>query len=180
MKTLHQKSNFYFNISNSFKSQFMIPVFNNCIIKAKEEWDDYNEAYHFSQLVNTLQQNKDITTDYHYLLKDDSYVGIMMISYGSNNTTNMSLPNSIHMKQNSIVLNYFHISQEGRGNGEYWLRNIIIPYYKNKGFKTLYVKSSHSKVFSLYSRLGVEIAQYQSISDNNIHVRSGKVFEITL
>ncbi|QKY68720.1 hypothetical protein [Lentibacillus sp. CBA3610] len=79
-----------------------------------------------------------------------------------------------------LIFNYFHISQEGRGNGERWLKKVIMPYYKLKEYKAIYLKSSHPKSFSLYSRLGVEIGSYESNSDNHLMTRKGKIFKIPL
>ena len=42
----------------------------------------------------------------------------------------------------------------------------------------LYLKSSHSKAFSLYQRLGEEIGSYQTLSDNGEFKRTGKIFKI--
>lgn len=143
-------------------------------------WDDYNEVYHCCNLIENDRNNKDM--DFHVIMKDKKYLGITLVSKGNiDYKTFFNEP--IPLNENNIdvlIFSYFHISQEGRGNGQIWFRDIIMPYYKSKNFKTIYVKSSHQKVFSLYSRLGEEIGEYTSSSDNQLFVRKGKVFKITL
>lgn len=86
----------------------------------------------------------------------------------------------IEEKDNEVLIfNYFHISKEGRGKGEAWFKNII-KYYNKKNYKAIYLKSSHPKVFSMYNRLGKEIGQYYSKSDNDLFERKGRVFKICL
>lgn len=77
-----------------------------------------------------------------------------------------------------VIFNYFHIASEGRGNGSFWLKEVILKYYQGKGMKKAYVKSSHPKVFPLYQRLGSQIGSYTSFSDNQLFERQGKVFEL--
>jgi hypothetical protein len=180
MVTLMTKGVYDFNVTSDYHSQFMIPILENTIVKAREDWDDYHEAFHFTKLVNETRQNKKVTVEYHSIMNKGTCVGIAMIRYGSSKANDVSLPSNIGIKENSIVLNYFHIAPEARGNGTYWLKEIILPYYKKQGFTYAYIKSSHSKVFSLYERLGLEIDEYYTYSDNYLYERKGKVFVITL
>ncbi len=120
--------------------------------------------------------------DFHVMMRDDKYLGIALVSRGSIDY-NIFFKEPILISENKneiLIFNYFHISQEGRGNGQNWFRDIIIPYYKSHIFKALYVKSSHPKVFFLYSRLGEEIGEYTSSSDNRLFERKGKIFKISL
>ncbi|MFJ8234132.1 hypothetical protein ACIQ34_00140 [Ureibacillus sp. NPDC094379] len=120
--------------------------------------------------------------DFHLMLRDGKNVGIALVTNGIIDfKTFFKEPLTINDNMNDVLIfNYFHISQEGRGNGQIWFRDIIMPYYKLKKFKTIYVKSSHQKVFSMYSRLGTEIGEYTSNSDHHLFVREGKVFKINL
>lgn len=55
-----------------------------------------------------------------------------------------------------------------------WFKNII------KYYKAIYLKSSHPKVFSMYNRLGKEVGEYSSKSDNDLVEGKGKIFKIFL
>lgn len=55
-----------------------------------------------------------------------------------------------------LVFNYFHVAPSERGVEGPWLKDVILPHYAAQGYRAIYVKSSHPKVFSLYSRLGTE------------------------
>ena len=119
--------------------------------------------------------------DFHTLTKNDNYIGIALVTYGNIDfNIFFNTPLNIEEKENEILIfNYFHISSDARGNGSLWIKEII-NYYKNKKFKSIYLKSSHEKVFSLYNRLGIEIGQYNNWSDNHLFLRQGKIFKISI
>jgi hypothetical protein len=178
---INQTNDINFEITNEFKSEYLAPIIKNMLYKAVNEWDDYNEVYHCCKLIENVRNNKNMKMDFHIMKKDDKCVGIALVSSG---ILDYSLffkePVSISEEaQDVLIFNYFHISQEGRGNGETWFKNII-QYYKSKHYKAIYLKSSHPKVFSMYNRLGTEIGEYSSCSDNNLFHRKGKIFRIAL
>jgi hypothetical protein len=182
MEVLHNRNDISFGVANEFNSKYLTPIIQNLLFKVENEWDDYNEVYHCCNLIERVRNNKDMNMDFHLMVKDKQYIGIALVSRGNIDTkTFFKEPISLSENTNDILIfNYFHISQQGRGNGQFWFKDIIMPYYKAQNFKTLYVKSSHQKVFSMYSRLGEEIGEYTSSSDNQLFVRKGKVFKITL
>lgn len=182
MKVIHNINGINFGVTTEFNSKYLTPIIQNLLFKVENEWDDYNEVYHCRNLIESVKNIKDMNMDFHIMMKDKKYLGIALVSKG-NIDYNIFFKEPIPLKENNndvLIFNYFHISQEGRGNGQLWFKDVIMPYYKSKNFKTMYVKSSHQKVFSLYSRLGEEIGEYTSNSDNQLFVRKGKVFKITL
>lgn len=179
---LHKEKKYNFFVSDTFTSNMLVPVIKNLLYKAENEWDDYDEIYHCCHLIETVKQNPNIIMDFHYIKKDDDIIGVGLMSHGILDIP-LFFPDMIHISEptdNILVFNYFHISPEDRGNGGYWLRDIIIPYYYGKKFKSIYVKSSHSRVFNLYNRLGKCIGEYISKSDNRLYERLGKMFRISL
>lgn len=179
---LYENKGFNYSVADTFDSNMLVPVIRNLLNKAETEWDDYDEVYHCCRLIESVRKNPTMQMDFHYIKKGQDTIGIALITRGIIDTS-LFFPKGFHLADPAdsiLVLNYFHISTEGRGTGEYWLRDIIIPHYAEKGFISLYVKSSHPKVFSLYGRLGESIASYESESDNGLHHRSGKIFKISL
>ncbi|MFF2754433.1 hypothetical protein ACFVR1_11895 [Psychrobacillus sp. NPDC058041] len=182
MEIIHNINGISFGVTSEFNSNYLTPIIQNLLFKAENEWDDYNEVYHCCNLIENIRNNKDMNMDFHLMMKDEKYLGIALVNRGNiDYKTFFKEPIPISENNNDVLIfNYFHISQEGRGNGQVWFRDIIMPYYKSKNFKTIYVKSSHQKVFTLYSRLGTEIGEYTSSSDNQLFARKGKVFKISL
>ncbi len=178
---IYQTNGINFEISNEFKSEYLAPIIKNMLFKAENDWDDYNEVYHCCKLIENVKNNENMNMDFHIMKKDDKCIGIALVSSG---ILDYSLffhePIQIAEEDKDVLIfNYFHIAQEGRGNGETWFKSII-QYYKSKHYNAIYLKSSHPKVFSLYNRLGTEIGEYSSSSDNNLFHRKGKIFRIAL
>jgi len=171
-----------FGISDKFDSRYLVPIIKNLLSKAETNWDDYNEVYHCCKLIETVKADHRMSMDFHFLKNSEQYLGIALVTHGELNLELFFKKSfQIAEKVNDILIfNYFHISSDGRGNGEKWLRDVIIEYYKLFHYKAVYIKSSHPKVFSMYSRLGVEIGEYLSQSDNERYERSGKIFRIPL
>lgn len=179
---LSKNKEFRYCVADAFEGNMLTPIMKNMLYKAETEWDDYNEVYHCCQFIEAVRKNPFLNTDFHYVKKDKDTIGIGLMTYGEMNTltsfpADFNLPGST---ENVLAFNYFHVSPEGRGIGECWLRDIILPYYAGKGFASVYVKSSHSRVFSLYKRLGESVASYKSESDNGLYQREGKIFRILL
>jgi len=180
---LHRINDIYFGVATEFDSKYLTPLIQNLQYKVENEWDDYNEVYHCCNLMEKVRKNTDMHMDYHVMVKDENYVGIALVTRGQieyDTFFKEPLPILENNTNNVLILNYFHISIEGRGNGQRWLKEIIMPYYQSRNYKTIYVKSSHQKVFSLYSRLGEVIGEYSSSSDNQLFERTGKIFKVTL
>ncbi|MDS0527420.1 hypothetical protein NNC19_17150 [Clostridium sp. SHJSY1] len=177
MEIINNRNGIDFGISNEFKSEYLTPIIKNLLFKAENQWDDYNEVYHCCELIENVKMNM----DFHIMKKGEKYLGIALVSHGILDYKTF-FNESIQINEDTkdiLIFNYFHISKEGRGNGEMWLKNII-EYYKSKHYKAIYLKSSHPKVFSMYNRLGLEIGEYSIYSDNNLFERKGKVFKIIL
>lgn len=182
MEIIGKINDINFGVSTEFKSKYLTPIIQNLLFKAENEWDDYNEVYHCCKLIKNVKSNENMNMDFHIMTKDEKYLGIALVSRGILDYK-MFFKESILINEDYkdvLIFNYFHISQEARGNGERWFRDIIIQYYKSKHYKIIYLKSSHQKVFSMYSRLGTEIGEYTSSSDNKLFNRKGKIFKITL
>lgn len=181
-KILLSENGLDFCVSDEFKSEYLAPIILNVLEKAENCWDDYNEAYRSCQLVENVKKDKNMHMDFHFIKKSGKCLGVVFFTSGKlNRALFFSKPIAIEEDIREIlILNSFHISPEGRGNGERWLLNIIMPYYKTLGFKAIYLKSSHPKAFPFYNRLGQEIGEYTAYSDNNLFERRGKVFKIAI
>ena len=181
MKIINEINGISFCVSTEFKTKYLTPIIQNLLFKSENEWDDYNEVYHCCKLIERVKSNVDMNMDFHIMKIDEKYLGIALVSRGIIDYK-MFFTEPIQINENDkeiLIFNYFHISQEGRGNGEMWL-NIIIQYYKSQHYNVIYLKSSHPKVFSMYNRLGKEIGEYTCSSDNKLFERKGKIFKIRL
>lgn len=182
MDIIGKINNISFGVSTKFTSKYLTPIIQNLLIKAENEWDDYNEIYHCCKLIELVRKNHNMIMDFHIMIKDENYLGIALVSKGILDYK-LFFKESIMISEEDkdvLIFNYFHIAQEGRGNGETWFRDFILPYYKSKNYKAIYLKSSHQMVFSMYNRLGKEIGEYIGSSDNGLYERKGKIFKITL
>ncbi|OOM80199.1 hypothetical protein [Clostridium sp. BL-8] len=181
MEIISEINGINFGISKEFKSEYLSPIIQNLQFKAENEWDDYNEVYHCCKLIEDVKNNKNMNMDFHIMRKDEKCLGIALVSSGIIDYK-MFFKEPIYIDEDNkeiLIFNYFHISKEGRGNGELWLKKII-QYYKYKNYKAIYLKSTHPKVFSMYNRLGIEIGEYSTFSDNKLLERKGKIFKIIL
>lgn len=176
MKELAKDNGFVFMVSHEFKGEFLSPLIDNLKVKYQNNYDDYNEVYHCNKLIHVLAADKDVNVDYHVMYQGPDCVGLALISTGKIDAIKYFDQPLFNKDAANIVLNYFHVAPNARGNGTNWLKNIILPYYQDKDY--LYVKSSHEKAFSLYERLGQTISSYESMSDNNKFKRNGKIFKI--
>ncbi len=181
MEIIDRRAGFVFGVTAKFEGRFLTPIIENLLVKSRQDWDDYNEVYHCSKLIEKVKARPDITMDFHVLEHDHDCLGIALVSHGKiDSDVFFSDRNIIDERVDlTIVLNYFHIALQARGNGEKWLR-MIMEYYRNKGYRFLFLKSSHPLAFSLYQRLGEPVGQYSGSSDNGLYQRNGRIFKILL
>lgn len=171
-----------FWVTDTFSGKMLRPILMNTLYKAETAWDDYDEVFHCCQLIEAVRQNPKMTMEFHYITLKQQLVGIGLVSSGKIDKS-LFFPagfNPPEAMEKILLFNYFHISPEGRGNGEHWLRDIILPSYSGRCYEAFYVKSSHPKVFSLYGRLGLQVGNYSCKSDNGLYIRQGKIFKIPL
>jgi hypothetical protein len=169
-------------LSHQFSGEMLSPILENLLDKARTGWDDYDEVFHCCQLIQAVAQDPDLHMDFHTLRHSGQTVGLGLMTAGKVNCP-LFFPKGLaptDPESSVLLFNYFHISPTARGVGEQWLREILLPHYAQQGFHAVYVKSSHPKVFSLYSRLGDAVGHYSTPSDNGLFVRSGTLFRIPL
>ena len=179
---LYENKGFNYSVTDTFESDMLVPITKNLLYKAEKEWDDYNEVFHCCRFIETVCNTPEMKMDFHFIRSGQQTVGVGLATYGVIEM-HAFFPDSFMVDEpveGALIFSYFHICAEARGTGEHWLKDIILPYYKEKGFASLYVKSSHPKVFSLYGRLGECVGQYSGKSDNELYLRSGKIFRIRL
>ena len=177
MEVLFERKNEKFAIARSFDIKYLAPIGRYVQWKLENNhWDDYNELYHATRLTQDLKTYSDIWFDTHYLYRDDLIIGVLLIVGGNVG----KLETKYDIEEESLLLKYFHIADKGLGYGSFWIKSVIIPYYKQKGFKQIYVNSSHKDSFPFYKRLGSLIANYERMSDNNLYPREGCSFLINM
>lgn len=179
MILLYHNQELKFYIDTEFNISYLSPVQRFVQWKLEnKKWDDYNELYHASKLIEILKTHNDIWFDSHLLFKEDQIIGVLFIVGGK--ISKLEKRFRIENEDKSLVLKYFHIIEKGNGYGSLWLNSIIIPHYREKGFKQIYVNSSHKDSFPFYSRLGVKISEYKQESDNLLNKREGGSFLIKI
>lgn len=178
MSVLYKEGNLKYEVVSHFEHRFLDPVQQYVSWKLNNEWDDYNEFYHATQLMENLKKTKNVWFDSHTLTKEGKLKGFLLIVGGK--ITSLEDKYTIQKEEESVLLKYFHIVEKGKGYGSFWLKSVILPHYSSRGFKNLYVNSSHPDSFPFYSRLGSKIADYTKASDNGLYQRSGNSFLINL
>ena len=146
--------------------------------KSNDEWDDYDEFKHTKDWLKNINKQQTKLIVFSYKHKNEN-VGIIFISEGYE-VRNFLDGNNLDYDNNCVKLGPFHISHKFRGIGENWIKTEVIPYLLEQNIKTIFIESSHPKSFSLYSRLGKQVAKYIKKSDNNIFTREGKIFRIEI
>jgi hypothetical protein len=178
IKELFKDQDHTFYLSKEFKPEFLEPIGKFVLWKIKNQWDDYNELYHATAFFEKVKTNKELWIDSHLMMKNDELVGVAFIIGG--NIQNIDYRIEIYEERKSLLFKYFHILEKGKGYGTKWLSKIIIPYYQNLGYQSIYVTSSHLKSFALYEKYGHCLDEYTMQSDNKLFERKGKMFEIGL
>lgn len=171
------QENAKFAVDTAFDFRYLSPVGQYVQWKLDyNHWDDYNELYHASKLVEDLKKHTDVWFDTHCLFRDNIIIGVLLIVGGNLK----KLETKYDIKDQSLLLKYFHIVDKGNGYGSFWLKSVILPHYKQKGYQHIFVNSSHPDSFPFYNRLGSPIANYEQMSDNRLYKREGSCFRINL
>lgn len=181
-RLLGRRGDMEFWCSDTFHPTMLLPILHNLEAKTSEGWDDYNEAYHCCRLIESVRRDPELTMEFHTIRKGGEVLGVSLMTRG-NILQPLFFPADLAPQESPdglLVFNYFHIAPQGRGNGRFWLREILLPHYQKQGFQAVYVKSSHPRSFSLYASLGKQVGAYTSHSDNGLHTRTGVLFRIPL
>lgn len=179
---LHQEGTLEFLVSDTFDGTMLSPILQNLLVKAETGWDDYDEVYHCCQLVEAVRRDSTLHMEFHTLRREGHRVGIGLVTSGRI-ICPLFFPDSLlpaEPVEGLLMFNYFHVAPSERGVGGRWLKDVILPHYAAQGYRAVYVKSSHPKVFSLYGQLGTEVGTYTARSDNGLYVRPGRLFRISL
>lgn len=177
MEVLLARENETFTLNKKFEFKSLSPIAK--FVQSKLEnnlWDDYNELYHAMQLIESLKKDQNVWLDTHTILKNDAVTGVLLIIGGQ--IGRLERKYEIDNEEQSLLLKYFHIVEKGKGLGSFWIKSIILPYYLKKGFRQIYVNSSHPDSFAFYQKLGSLIASYTQMSDNKCYKREGACFLI--
>jgi len=179
MDILREEKSAQYCCSKNFSYEYFTPISRFVHLKIEQNiWDDYNELYHAVNLVEKLKMEPGIWFDTHWIVQDENITGVMVIVGG--NIKTLEKKYVIENENDSLLLKYFHIVDKGKGYGSFWLGSVIIPYYKSKGYRNIYVNSSHEKSFPFYKRFGSVIATYERMSDNGLFKREGNSFLIRI
>jgi hypothetical protein len=146
--------------------------------KLKNDWDDYNELYHASAFFEKVAADKGLWIEPHLMINENELAGVVFIIGGT--ITSIETRMNIQDEFRSLLFKYFHIIDKGKGLGKKWMKDIIFPYYKNLGYRSIYISSSHPKSYPLYEKYGKCIGTYSAFSDNKLFERNGKFFEVHL
>ncbi|HEY3389520.1 MAG TPA: hypothetical protein VGK38_08125 [Prolixibacteraceae bacterium] len=177
MEVLFERGDATFVFDKEFDIKYLSPVARYVQWKLENHrWDDYNEFFHAVRLIEDLKLDRDVWFDTHCLLRDNLVTGVLLIVGGDLK----KLETKYEIKDKSLLLKYFHIVDKGNGNGSFWLKSVIIPHYKQRGYKHIYINSSHPDSFPFYKRFGSSVATYEQASDNNRYRRQGRCFLINI
>lgn len=177
MEVLQEIDTVKFTLNKRFDYKLLAPIGDYVNWKMNNnQWDDYNELFHVSKLIENLKQDPEIWLDTHNIIQNNNVIGVLLIVGG--NIKKIEGKYDIENEMQSLILKYFHIIEKGKGLGSNWLRSVIIPYYREQGYKQIYVNSSHSKSFPFYRKFGTLIASYEQLSDTNKFTRKGECFKI--
>ncbi|AUP78794.1 hypothetical protein [Flavivirga eckloniae] len=178
MKIIETKDNdVNFVLHQTFNNKLFLPIGKYVNWKLENNWDDYNELYHAVNYIENLKQINGVWFDIHTIEKNQELKGVLTIVGGDIDKLETD---SYLDKKTTILLKYFHIIEKGKGYGGYWLNAIIKPYYFDKGYRSIYVSSSHPKSFNFYNKIGTEVKTYTKKSDNQLYNRICKAFLIPM
>ena len=174
MKILLERNNERFTLNWEFEMKFLSPVGKYVQWKVENnEWDDYNELFHAANFIHNLQKDEQVWFDTHCIEKESSIIGVLLMVGGAIKNLESGL---VTDEKNTLLLKYFHIVNKGEGLGSFWLDMVIYPYYRAKGYKHIFVNSSHENSFRFYGKLGTLVRNYVRSSDNRLFEREGRSF----
>ena len=180
---LYREADLELWVSDTFDGAMLAPILCNTLDKAEHgRWDDYDETAHCCRLIEAARRDPGLHMEFHTARRDGRVVGICLATRGR---IAQPLFFPAHLLPADLsaamgVLNYFHIAPDARGFGRRWLRDVILPRFRETGVEQVFVKSSHPRAFSLYRSFGEEAGAYTTQSDNGLHTRQGLMFRITL
>lgn len=178
-RLLHENKDFKYYVTDIFNSKMLIPIVKNIRCNKENEWYDYNEMQRCHTLINSIHETG-LKLDFHSICKGEDMVGIGIIAHGTENVT-FAFPKTFHPAEEAdsiVICSQLHFPVEKLDMGNYWLENIILPYYSEKGFEALYVKSSYFKAISLQRGLGKRMEQYHN--DTGLKPQAERIYRIQL
>lgn len=179
MEVLHQRDNEKFTVDRTVNYKYLSPIGDFVQWKLENEhWDDYNELYHVTRLIEDIKKEQGIWIEIHSIIRNEDVMGVLLILGGEIKAFESKY--EIEKENLSLLLKYFHVVDKGKGFGSYWLKSVVFPHYRERGYQQIYVNSSHQDSFPFYERLGSLITAYQQISDNRLYLREGNCFLIRL
>ncbi len=180
---IYAKGDLKFYVSDTFEGIYLVSLLENMKEKLIHDgWDDYDEVHHCCKIIHDLSRTPGLTIDYHILCRSGQHLGMVMMTHG-NISPNIYKTSGLIISDPTgevLLLNYFHIAPGARGNGTFWLRDLLMPLYASKGYTTIYLKTSHPRAFHFYDRLGAVIGNYTFPSDNGIYQRTGRIYRLPL
>ena len=149
MNLLAEKEDIKFQMDTSFDIRYLTPVHKFVQWKLENnKWDDYNELYHASKLIERLKTQENIWLDTHLLFKNEAISGVVLIVRGE--IKNLENKYSIEDQEDSLLLKYFHqlrlllfVSQSLKKKNTHYLLNFyhsffyIYPKYMKNSVKFL-------------------------------------------
>lgn len=179
MEILLQDNELVYCMTSDFKEKYLLPVQAYVSWKLENDsWDDYNEFFHALRFFSSVRQEQNVWVHTHLILRQEEILGVVFILGGA--LSQIEQRYQIEEEDHALLVKYFHIREKGKGIGTDWFQKLLIPYYRNKRFKRIYLSSSHQQSFPFYQRLGTPIAEYESLSDNGQSLRKGRSFCILL
>lgn len=79
---LVRKNQLEFGLTTTFKGQLLVPIVKNVLYKAETEWDDYDEVYHCTHLIERIRATGIMKIDFHFIRKNQQIIGVLLATYG--------------------------------------------------------------------------------------------------
>lgn len=137
-KLLHENKDFKYYMTDTFDSKMLLPVIRNHCHRPENEWDDwneYNQVYCCLHFIETVRDTTNIKLDFHYIHKGKRIVGLGIIIHGEINPVShiYRIVQLTEDNEHIMLFNCLYTSPEGREVEGYWLKNIILPLYREFG-----------------------------------------------
>ena len=148
-------------------------------------YDDYDEYKNTIQWIenikNIILNEEDVLTAYYIENSENDIVGIIFALTENEIIKKFREKHNIKVddcKQCQLIC--FHIDKQYRGIGKKFLENYVFKDLKDKKINIIFIKSSHNKALSLYSKFGNVVGNYIGISENQLYQRYGYIYKIQL